>query len=142
MGAGASHRKSREVEPQKFQSSNKSSNFRDVNNSFATQPEPEEKENLQDMELPSVIAEAERNTNLLKRHLSEGTLASKEVVTCFVELLKFSCSMDENEEIKTASLNFVMKNDIPRLIYQICGALLVKYPDLVKHDREKEKVCL
>lgn len=140
MGAGASQRKDRKVELQKFQSSNKTSNIRDVNNFSATQSEPEEKSTFKDMEMPTVIAEAERNANALKRHLSEGTLASKEVVTCCVELLKFSCSMDEDEDIKSAALNFVMENDIPKLIFQIYGALLTKYPDLMKYDREKDKV--
>ncbi|XP_078359598.1 uncharacterized protein LOC144644064 isoform X1 [Oculina patagonica] len=139
MGAGASHRKHRKVELQKFQSSNKTSNFRDVNNFPAAQSEPEEKTNFTDMETLSVIAEAERNVNVLKSHLSERTLASKKAVTCCVELLKFSCSMDEDEEIKTAALNFVMENDIPLLIFQVYGALLTKYPDAVKYDREKDK---
>ena len=141
MGAGASHRTKAREHFRRFESSNKTpSNSRGVNNSSATEKESEKKANLMDTRMSSVIAEAVENSNVLRRHLSEGILASKEVVTCCVELLKFSCSMDEDEEIKTAALSFVIDNDIPRLIFQVYKALLTKYPDLLKYDREKDKV--
>lgn len=141
MGSGASHSKARKDDFQKFQSADKTSNFRDVNNfSAAETAELDEKANFKDMETPSIFSEAERSINVLKTHLLEGTLASKEVVTCCVELLKFSCSMDEDEAIKTAALDFVIEKDIPRLMFEIYGTLSAKYPDLVKYDREKQKV--
>lgn len=141
MGAGASHRtKAKEDNFHKTASNKIASSPRDINNLSAAEKESEANLNLVDTTMPSVIVEAEENSNILKRHLSEGILASKEVVTCCVELLKFSCSMDEDEEIKTAALTFVMENDIPRLIFQVYKALLTKFPDLLKYDREKDKV--
>lgn len=141
MGAGASHRtKASEDSFNKTVSNKTASNPRDINNLSAAEKKSEENENLRHMTMPSVIAEAEENLNILKRYLSEGIVASKEVVTCCVELLKFSCSMDEDEEIKTAALTFVIENDIPGLIFQVYKALLTKYPDLLKYDREKDKV--
>ena len=136
MGTGASHRtKARE------ESFNKTaSNPGDINNLSAAEKEYKEKANIMARKMPSVIAKAAENSNFLKRHLSEGILASKEVVTCCVELLKFSCSMDEDEEIKTAALSFVIENDVPELIFQVYKAILTKYPDLLKYDREKDKV--
>ena len=141
MGAGASHSpKAKEDSFNKTASNNASnkiaSNPRDINNLSAA----EEESDLVDMTMPSVIVDLEENSKILKRQLSEGILASKEVVTSCVELLKFSCSMDEDEEIKTAALSFVIENDIPRLIFQVYKALLTKYPDLLKYDREKDKV--
>ena len=141
MGAGASHRtKAREDSFNKAASNKTTSNPRDMNNLSAAEKESEENVNLMDMTMPSVIAEAEENSNILKRHLSEGIVASKEVVTCCVELLKFSCSMDEDVEIKTAALSFVIEKGIPGLLFQVYKALLTKYPDLLKYDREKDKV--
>ena len=141
MGAGASHRtKAREDSFNKTASNKTTSNPRDMNNLSAAEKEFEENVNLMDMTMPSVIAEAEENSNILKRHLSEGIVASKEVVTCCVELLKFSCSMDEDVEIKTAALSFVIEKGIPGLLFQVYKALLTKYPDLLKYDREKDKV--
>lgn len=139
MGSAASHRTKAREHFRKFETETGSNNS-DVNNFSAAEKESEEKANLMDMTMPSVIAEAEENSNVLRRHLSGGILASKEVVTCCVELLKFSCSMDENEEVKTAALSFVIENDIPRLIFQVYKALLTKYPDLLQYDREKDKV--
>lgn len=141
MGAGASHRtKAREDSFNKTASNKTTSNPRDMNNLSTAEKESEENVNLMDMTMPSVIAEAEENSNILKRHLSEGIVASKEVVTCCVELLKFSCSMDEDVEIKTAALSFVIEKGIPGLLFQVYKALLTKYPDLLKYDREKDKV--
>ena len=138
MGAGASHRiKAREDSFNKTASNKTASKPRGMNNLSAEEKESKENVNLKDMTMPTVIAEAKENSNILKRHLSEGIVASKEVVTCCVELLKFSCSMDEEEEIKTAALSFVIENDIPGLIFQVYKALLAKYPDLLKYDREK-----
>lgn len=140
MGAGASHRtKASEDSFNKTASNKTASNPRDINNLSAAEKKSGENVNLRHMTMPSVIAEAEENLNILKRYLSEGIVASKEVVTCCVELLKFSCSMDEDEEIKTAALTFVIENDIPGLIFQVYKALLTKYPDLLKYDREKDK---
>jgi len=144
MGAGASHRtKAREDSLNKTASNKTASNANpsDINNLSAVEKESEEKENLMDRTMPPVFAKAEEKSNALKKHLSEGILARKEVVTCCVELLKFSCSMDElDEEMKTAALSFVIENEIPRLIFQVYKALLTKYPDLLKYDREKDKV--
>lgn len=144
MGAGASHRtKAREDSLNKTISNKTASNANpsDINNLSAVEKESEEKANLMDRTMPPVIAKAEEFSNALKKHLSEGILARKEVVTCCVELLKFSCSMDElDEEMKTAALSFVIENEIPRLIFQVYKALLTKYPDLLKYDREKDKV--
>ena len=146
MGAGASHRTKAREDSFNMTASNKTtsctSNPRDihVNNLSAAEKESEENVNLMDMAIPSVMAEAEENSNILKRHLSEGIVASKEVVTCCVELLKFSCSMDEEVEIKTAALSFVIEKGIPGLLFQVYKALLRKYPDLLKYDREKDKV--
>lgn len=144
MGAGASHRtKAREDSLYKTASNKTASNANpsDINNLSAVEKESEEKANLMDRTMPPVFAKAEENSNALKKHLSEGILARKEVVTCCVELLKFSCSMDElDEEMETAALSFVIENEIPRLIFQVYKALLTKYPDLLKYDREKDKV--
>lgn len=143
MGAGASHRtKAREDSLSKTPSNKTASNANpsDINNLSAAEKESEEKANLMNRTMPPVIAKAEENSNALKKHLSEGILARKEVVTCCVELLKFSCSIDEDEEIKTAALSFVIENETPRLIFQVYKALLTKYPDLLKYDREKDKV--
>ena len=141
MGAGASHSpKAKEDSFNKTASNKIASNPRDINNLSAAEEESEGNINLVDMTMPSVIVDLEENSKILKRQLSERILASKEVVTSCVELLKFSCSMDEDEEIKTAALSFVIENDIPRLIFQVYKALLTKYPDLLKYDREKDKV--
>ena len=141
MGAGVSFRtKAREDGVNKTALNKTVSNPRALNNLSAAEKESEESVNLIDMTMPSVVAKAEENSNILKRHLSEGILASKEAVTSCVELLKFSCSMDEEEEIKTAALSFVIENDIPGLIFQVYKALLTKYPDLLNYDREKDKV--
>lgn len=84
-----------------------------------------------------MLSGAETCAEDLKTHLSDGTVASKEVVTCCMELLKFSCSVDESEEFKTAAVHFLLEKNIPGLIYEIYGALLAKYPDVTNYDREK-----
>ena len=140
MGSGASNHKSSKGELQKLRTPSKTSNLGDVNNFSASGTQSEEKPNSADMETPSHFTEADRNTDELKRHLSERSLASKDVVACCVELLKFSFNIDETKEIQAASEEFVVKKDIPHLIFEIYTALLAKYPDLVKYDREKDKV--
>ena len=141
MGAGASHStKGFNKTASNNASNTMASNPRHINNLSAAEKESERNINRVDMTMPSVIVVLEENSNILKRHLSEGNLSSKEVVTCCLELLKVSCSIDEDKEIKTAALRFVIENDIPRLICQVYKALLTKYPDLLKYDREKDQV--
>ena len=146
MGSGVSRRKSKKVELQTLPRHN-TSTVSDVNDFVTLPAEQVKKTTEQNMETPSAVqnqpdfekslTEAEKNVNVLKTHLSDGDLASEEVVSCCVELLKFSCTVDE---IETAAVSFVLEKNIPALIFEIYGALLAKYPDVTKYDREKGKV--
>ena len=149
MGSGVSRRRSKKVELQRLVSGDNSSNLRDVS-SLTTAADPSGKTTGEDMESSSsaqngpnikiMLSGAETCAKDLKSHLSDGTVASKEVVTCCMELLKFSCSVDESEECKTAAVHFLLEKNIPGLIYEIYGALLAKYPDVTNYDREKVEV--
>ena len=50
--------------------------------------------------------------------------------------------MDESEEIKTTAVNFVLGQNIAGIIFEIYRALLEKYPEVVKYDREKVEVSV
>ena len=147
MGSGVSRSKSKRVELQKLQSDDNASNLQDVNNCLTEQ---ENTSALRDMDSSSVVqnqpgvktmlSDIENTIDVLKTHLSDETLASKDAVSRCVEILKFSCFLDENEEIKTAAVDFLLEKHIPGLIFEIYGALLAKYPDVTKYDREKVEV--
>ena len=154
MGSGVSRPKSSQVVLQKLPSADNcvklATNLHDEQNSLTTDAKQAENTNLQDMELSSTVqhqpniksllSNAEQTVQTLTSHVSDGTLANKDVVSCCVELLKFSCSMDESEELKTAAVDFVLKMNIPGLILEIYGALLTKYSEVANFDREKVKV--
>ena len=140
MGTGASSHTVSKGEPQTSQTPNKTSNISEAKNILASGTQSEEKANYVEMNAPSNLTEADRNTDELKRHLSEGSLARKEVVTCCVELLKFSFTIDETEEIQATSEEFVLKKDIPHVVCEIYTSLLTNYPTLVSFDREKDEV--
>ena len=154
MGSGVSRTKSCKVVLQKLPSADNcdklAANLHDEQNSLTTDAKQDENTNLQEMELSSTVqnqpniksllSNAEKTVQILTTHVSEGTLANKDVVSCCVELLKFSCSMDESEELKTAAVNFVLKMNIPGLILEIYRALITKHPGVANFDREKVKV--
>ena len=154
MGSGVSRPKSSKVVLQKLPSADNcdklATNLHDGQNSLTTDAKQEENTNVREMELSSTVknqpniksllANAEKTVQILTSHVSEGTLANKDVVSCCVELLKFSGSMDESEELKTAAVNFVLKMNIPGLILEVYGALITKYPNVANFDREKVKV--
>lgn len=139
MGTGASSHTVSKGEPQMSPTPNKTSNISEAKNILASGTQSEEKANYVEMNAPSNLTEADRNTDELKRHLSEGSLARKEVVTCCVELLKFSFTIDETEEIQATSEEFVLKKDIPHVVFEIYTSLLTNYPTLVSFDREKDE---
>lgn len=140
MGTGASSHTVSKGEPQMSQTPNKTSNISEAKNILASGTQSEEKANYVEMNAPSNLTEADRNTDELKRHLSEGSLARKEVVTCCVELLKFSFTIDETKGIQATSEEFVLKKDIPHVVFEIYTSLLTNYPTLVSFDREKDEV--
>ena len=146
MGSGASHHRLKKVERQKKESVN-DNDHRHVNNS-----DQEKKKMIQPMEAPSpvqnnssfgaVLRRAKKSANALKEFLSDENIASVEGVSCCVDLLKFSGTMDESEEIKTTAINFVLGQNIGGIIFEIYRALLEKYPEVVKYDREKVEVSV
>ena len=151
MGSGVSRHESTKVVLQKLPSADNSderaANLHNEHDSLTTDAKQEENTNLQDMEHSStennqpntkaLLSNEEKTVQILKTLLSDGTLANKDVVSCCVELLKFSCSMDESEELKTAAVDFVLKMNVPGLILEIYRALITKYPEVASFDREK-----
>jgi len=144
MGSGVSHNRLKKVEQQKESvNDNDHRHVNCVNNS-----EQEKKETIKPMEAPnnssfgSVLSRAQKSANFLKEFLSEGNIASAEGVSCCEDLLKFSGTMDESEEIKTTAVNFVLGQNIAGIIFEIYRALLEKYPEVVKYDREKVEVSV
>ena len=147
MGSGVSHNRLKKVERQK--ESVNDNDHRLVNNSDQLQ---QKKETIKPMEAPSsvqnnssfgeVLSKAQKSANVLKEFLSDGNIASAEGVSCCEDLLKFSGTMDESEEIKTTAVNFVLGQNIAGIIFEIYRALLEKYPEVVKYDREKVKVSV
>lgn len=145
MGSGVSHHRLKKVERQK--ESVNDNDHRHINNS-----EQEKKETIKPMEAPSsvqnnssfgeVLSRAQKSANVLKEFLSDGNIASAEGVSCCEDLLKFSGTMDESEDIKTTSVNFVLGQNIAGIIFEIYRALLEKYPKVVKYDREKVEVSV
>ena len=141
MGSGFSHNRLKKVERQ--EESVNDNDHRHVNNS-----EQGKKETIKPMEAPnnssfgSVLSRAQKSVNVLKEFLSEGNIASAEGVSCCEDLLKFSGTMDESEEIKTTAVNFVLGQNIAGIIFEIYRALLEKYPEVVKYDREKVEVSV
>ena len=146
MDSGACHHRLKKVERQKKESVN-DNDHRHVNNS-----DQEKKKMIQPMEEPSpvqnnssfgaVLCRAKKSANVLKELLSDENIASVEGVSCCVDLLKFSGTMDESEEIKTTAINFVLGQNIGGIIFEIYRALLEKYPEVVKYDREKVEVSV
>ena len=151
MGSGVFRHKSTKVVLQKLPSADNSderaANLHNEHDSLTTDAKQEENTNLQGMEHSStennqpntkaLLSNEEKTVQILKTLLSDGTLANKDVVSCCVELLKFSCSMDESEELKTAAVDFVLKMNVPGLILEIYRALITKYPEVASFDREK-----
>lgn len=147
MGSGVSHNRLKKVERQK--ESVNDNDHSDVNNSDQLQ---QKKETIKPMEASSpvqdnssfgeVLSRAQKSANVLKEFLSDGNIASAEGVSCCEDLLKFSGTMDESEEIKTTAVNFVLGQNIAGIIFEIYRALLEKYPEVVKYDREKVEVSV
>lgn len=147
MGSGVSHNRLKKVERQK--ESVNDNDHRHVNNSDQLQ---QKKETIKPMEAPSsvqnnsgfgeVLSKAKKSANVLKEFLSDGNIANAEGVSCCEDLLKFSGTMDESEEIKTTAVNFVLGQNIAGIIFEIYRALLEKYPEVVKYDREKVEVSV
>ena len=147
MGSGVSHNRLKKVEQQK--ESVNDNDHRHVNNSEQLQ---QKKETIKPMEAPSsvqnnssfgeILSRAQKSANVLKEFLSDGNIASAEGVSCCEDLLKLSGTMDESEQIKTTSVNFVLRQNIAGIIFEIYRALLEKYPEVVKYDREKVEVSV
>lgn len=102
MGNGVSRPKFSKVVLQKLPSAdncdNLATNLHDEHNSLTTDAKQVENTNLQDMEpsstvqnqpnIKSLLSNAEQTVLILTSHVSDGTLANKDVVSCCVELLE------------------------------------------------------